>query len=154
MAFLDLSSPLHMNKWRFYGTLTHLVRSIHSRYCSWWHAYPWFSKSDISQYHGSTLPAATVFGCCSITWATFSSFLLSSRQIYIKDNNQRDSNLPQEQFQLMELCGGEIRAPKPSICKKPTGENITLIKCRVITGKPLNGFNVLVCMFWEPAISL
>lgn len=44
-------------------------------------------QNQTSQYRGSTLPAATVFGCCSTIWPTFSSFLLSSRQIYIKENN-------------------------------------------------------------------
>lgn len=73
---------------------------------------------------------------------------------YTLEDDQRDPILPQEQFQLMELCSGKITAPKCSICKKPTGENTTLIKRRPIAGKPLNGFNVLVCMFWEPAISL
>lgn len=59
----------------------------------------------------------------------------------------------------MELCRGEIRVLKPSIFKKTTEGNITLIKSRMIGAEALNSFNVglvwfsMVCMFWEPAIS-
>lgn len=83
------------------------------------------------------LAAAPIF------WPTFSRFLLSSREIYIEDDDQRDLNRPQEQFQLMELCCSKIRGPKRNICKKPTGGNTTLIKRRPIAGKAL-----MASMFW------
>lgn len=141
-SFLDVRLS-DMNKWRFCVTLTHLLWRIHrsgaaddKRILSFQNQ-PSLGNMEPPFLLLPHLAAAPIF------WPTFSSFLLSSRQIYNKDDDQRDLNRPQEQFQLMELCCGKIRAPQRSICKKPTGGNTTLIKRRPIAGKAL-----MASMFW------
>lgn len=141
-SFLDVHFS-DMNKWRFCVTLTHLLWRLHrSGAADDKRILSFQNQTSLSNMEPPFLLLPHL-AAAPIVWPTFSSFLLSSRQIYIKDDDQRDSNRPQEQFQLMELCCGKIRALKCSICKKPTGENTTLIKRRPIAGKAL-----MASMFW------
>lgn len=121
-SFLDVRLS-DMNKWRFCVTLTHLLWRIHrSGAADDKRILSFQNQPSLSNMEPPFLLLPHL-AASPIVWPIFSSCLLSSRQIYIKDDDQRDLNRPQEQFQLMELCCRKKKGPlNAAFVKSPQGK--------------------------------